>query len=191
MVLGWDASAEDHLHEIRIMGGGVDTWGRLPHQPSGWGSEYSVIYRTDGQAFITGLIAGTEYRFAVRAAQERDSSEMMDHSPWSEVVTLTTPGVRPANAPGSATAPALKAPPEDLMAVVDGTTVNLSWTAATNPNYTSQRLLRRVAGVSPIQWTEIPLALDATTYMDMGLTSGVTYRYRVRAYKDSGNWGEE
>ena len=191
VVLGWDAAAEDYLHEIRIMGGGLATWGRLPHQPSVWSSEYSVLYPTDVQAFITGLIPDTEYRFAVRAARERNSREQLDYSPWSNVVSLTTPSVRPATAPGAATAPPLKAPAKHLMAVVDGTTVDLSWTAATNPNYTSQRLLRRVAGVSPIYWTEIPLELDVTTYTDTGLTSGVTYRYRVRAYKDSGNYGEE
>ena len=78
------------------------------------------------------------------------------------------------------------------MAAVDGTTVNLSWTATTNPNYTSQRLLRRVAGVSPIDWTEIPLAdVNVTAYTDMGLTSGTTYRYRVQGCKDNGNCGQE
>ena len=191
VVLGWKAATEGCLHEVRIMGGGFDTWVRLPQQPSGWDSEYSVIYPRNGLAFITGLIPGTRYHFAVRTLKERDSSEQLDRSPWSEVVSLTTPGVRPASAPGSVTAPVLKAPPVDLVAVVDGTTVTLSWTAATNPNYTSQRLLRRVAGVSPVVWTEIPLAVDVTTYTDAGLTSGVTYRYRVRAYKDSGNYGEE
>ena len=142
-----------------------------------------VRYFDGSGAFIAGLIPGTQYRFAVRAARERDSSDMLDHSPWGDVVTLTMPGVRPASAPGSATAPALKAPPTGLMAVVDGTTACLSWTAATNPNYTSQRLLRRVFGVSPIQWTEIPIGVGVTTYTDVGLTSGVTYRYRVRGYK--------
>ena len=145
-----------------------------------------------GDAIVAGLIPGTEYRFAVRAARMRDSRNELDYSPWSKPVTVTTPGVRPSDAPGDATAPTLKAPPEDLMAAVDGTTVNLSWTAATNPNYTSQRLLRRVAGVSPIIWTEIPLAdANVTAYTDTGLTSGTTYRYRVRAYKDSGNYGGE
>ena len=193
VVLGWDAAAEDYLHEIRIMGGGLATWGRLPYQLSGWSSEYSVLYATDGQAFITGLIPDTEYRFAVRAARGRNSREQLNYSPWSNFVSLTTPGDRPANAPGSATAPVLKAPPEGLVAVVNGTTVNLSWTAATNPNYVRQVVFRRVAGVSPMQWTEIPVGLNETTYTDTGLTSGITYRYRVRSYKqlvDGKLWGE-
>ena len=192
VLLGWDAAAEDYLHEVRIMGGGLATWGRLPYQPSGWSSEYSVLYPTDGQAFITGLIPGTEYRFAVRAARERNSISDLDHSSWSNVVSLTTPGVRPATAPGAATAPPLKSPAEDLMAVVDGTTVDLSWTVATNPNYVRQVLFRRDFAVNPIQWTEIPVGLNDATYSDTGLTSGITYRYRVRSYKQlvGGNYGE-
>ena len=192
VMLGWVEAALGYRHEVRVIGGGIDTWGRLPHQPAGWGSEYSVLHPNNSQAFITGLIPGTEYRFAVRSVKELGTDVKMDRSPWSKPVTVTTPGDRPSGAPGSDAGPALKAPPEDLMAVVNGTTVELTWTATTNPNYTSQRLLRRVAGVSPIDWTEIPLAdVDVTTYTDTGLTSGVTYRYRVRAYKDSGNYGEE
>ena len=205
--LEWDAPFGRNLYEVRVKGGGASDWKRLPFQPAGWSSAYSATYFggyrpvgdiTDplvlaGQAIVAGLIPGTEYRFAVRAVLERDtgSGKQLYRSPWSKVLTVTTPGVRPANAPGSAAAPALKAPPVDLVAEVDATTVTLSWTAATNPNYTSQRLLRRAAGVRPVVWTEIPLAVDATTYMDTGLTSGVTYRYRVRAYKDNGRHGEE
>ena len=183
--LRWDFPLGSYLYEIRVKGGGAESWKRLPFQPPGWNSPYSARFFGGhqrvggnfflvGDAIIAGLIPGTEYHFAVRAARERDTGigEKLERSPWSEVLTVMTPGVRPAGAPGSDTAPKLKAPPGDLMAVVDGTTVNLSWTAATNPNYTSQRLLRRVAGVSPIEWTEIPLAVDATTYMDTGLTSG-------------------
>ena len=203
--LRWHSPLGSYLYEVKVKGGGADDWKRLSFQPSGWGTPYSARFfgaheRVEdsfvlvGDAIIAGLIPGTEYHFAVRAARERDtgSGERLYRSPWSKPITLTTPGMRPANAPGNATAPALKAPPQELMVEVDGTTVDLSWTAATNPNYTSQRLLRRVAGVSPIAWTEIPLAdVNVTAYTDTGLTSGTTYRYRVRAYKDSGNYGEE
>ena len=191
VVLRWDESGEDYLHEIRMVGGPARDWGRLQFGASGSSSPHVVRYFGGSGVFIAGLTPGTEYHFAVRAAKKRNSSETTDYSPWSKPVTVTTTGTRPADAPGSATAPALKAPPEDLMAEVSGTTVNLMWTATTNPNYTSQRLLRRVTGVSPIQWTEIPLAVDVTAYTDTGLTSGITYRYRVRAYKDNGNYGEQ
>ena len=193
VVLRWDAATDDYLREIRVLGGGASTWQRLPVQSSVSGSPHVVRYFDDSGAFIAGLIPGTQYRFAVRAARERDSSEMLDHSPWSEVVTLKTPGVRSADAPGNAVAPALKAPSTDLMAVVSGTTATLSWTAATNPAYVEQVVRRRDLSVSPPVWTEIDVAWDATSYVDTGLASGKTYRYRVRSYKDRANdrFGEE
>ena len=75
---------------------------------------------------------------------------------------------------------------------MDGTTVDLSWTVATNPNYVRQVVFRRDVAVNPIQWTEIDVGLNDTTYSDTGLTGGVTYRYRVRSYKQlvGGNYGE-
>ena len=71
--------------------------------------------------------------------------------------------------------------------------MSLSWTAATNPNYVEQVVRRRDLSVSPTVWTEIDVGLEDTSYADTGLTSGKTYRYRVRAYKDRANnkYGEE
>ena len=201
--LRWYFPLGSHLYEVRVKGGGADEWKRLPFQPVGWGSEYSARFfgsheRVEdsfvlvGDAIIAGLIPGTEYHFAVRAARKRNSGERLDYSPWSGVVTLTTPGDRPVSAPGQVTAPPLKAPASDLMAVVDGTTVDLSWTVATNPNYVRQVVFRREAGVTPTQWTEIPVGLNDATYSDTGLMGGITYRYRVRSYKQlvDGNYGE-
>ena len=200
--LRWHSPLGSYLYEVKVKGGGADDWQRLSFQPSGWDSEYSARFFGGhervgdsfvlvGDAIIAGLIPGTEYHFAVRASRERNSREMMDYSPWSKPITVTTPGMRPANAPGNATAPALKAPPGDLMAEVDRTTVNLSWTAATNPNYVRQVVRRRDVSVVPEDWTEITVGLDDTAYSDTGLTSGVTYRYRVRAYKSNGHYGQE
>ena len=204
--LRWHSPLGSYLYEVKVKGGGADDWQRLSFQPSGWDSEYSARFfgaheRVEdsfvlvGDAIIAGLIPGTEYHFAVRAARERDtgSGEPLYRSPWSKPITLTTPGVRPVDAPGEATAPTLKAPPEDLMAEVDGMTVDLSWTAATNPNYVEQVVRRRDLSVSPLVWTEIDVGLEDTSYADTGLTSGKTYRYRVRAYKDRANnkYGEQ
>ena len=202
--LRWRSPLGSYLYEVKVKGGGADDWQRLSFQPSGWDSEYSARFFGGhervgdsfvlvGDAIIAGLIPGTEYHFAVRAARERDTgaSERLYRSPWGKPITVKTPGIRPANAPGNATAPALKAPPEDLMAEVDGTTVSLSWTAVTNPNYVRQVVRRRDVSVVPEDWTEITVGLDDTAYSDTGLTSGTTYRYRVRAYKDNGNYGEE
>ena len=82
------------------------------------------------------------------------------------------------------------------MAEVSGTTVNLTWTATTNPYYVCQEVLRRV--IPGGDWVRDPVAIDATSHEDTGLTSGTTYRYRVRAYKGcgddglgTGNFGEE
>ena len=201
VALKWDAPFGSYLYEIRVLGGGASTWKHLPFQPAGWDSRYSARYfgsygrvgdEADrainvGEAIIAGLVPGTEYHFAVRAARERDTGkgEKLERSPWSEVLTVTTPGVRPAGAPGSVTAPKLKAPPMDLMAVVSGTTVNLSWTASTNPNFPHQRLVRRVASVTPIDWTLITVGGTDTAHEDVGLVSGVSYVYRVRAYRDA------
>jgi len=203
VALKWDAPFGSYLYEIRISGGGASPWARLPFKPGGeasprspYSARYFGSYGRAGEAIIAGLVAGTEYHFAVRAARKRNSSEQLDYSSWSNPVTLTTPDVRPAGAPGQATAPALKAPPEDLMAEVSGTTVSLTWTATTNPNYVCQEVLRRV--VPGGSWVRDPVAMDATSYADTGLTSGTTYRYRVRAYKGcdangfgTGNYWEE
>ena len=76
---------------------------------------------------------------------------------------------------------------------MNGTSVDLSWRLGTNPNYVEQVVRRRDLSVRPPVWTEIDVGLADTSYTDTGLTSGKTYRYRVRAYKDraSNKYGEE
>ena len=192
--LRWDAPLGSYLYEVRILGGGADEWKRLPFQPAGWDAPYSARYFGGqqrvggsfvlvGDAIVAGLIPGTEYRFAVRAARERNPSEQLDRSPWSNPVALTTPGTRPSNAPGEAAAPALKAPPEDLIAVVTGTTVNLSWTSGTNPNYDRQVVLRREAVRGAGFGIISTLGTDATSYVDATVESGKTYIYRIKGEK--------
>jgi len=74
-------------------------------------------------------------------------------------------------------------PPSELSAHQTDGGVQLMWTAHTNPNYTVQRVLRRVAGERPLRWTILPVALSATSYLDRTTMGGTTYIYRVQALK--------
>ena len=65
----------------------------------------------------------------------------------------------------------------------------LSWTPGTNPNYTEQNVLRRIAGERPLSWTKVPVDFDASTYTDLSGVSGTTYIYRVEALKSNGKGG--
>ena len=132
------------------VGGTQGSWRRLPVQPKGWAELYEVEFDySKGLAKISGLILGTEYVFQMSAANGDVKS------PWSERVAVKTLGESPANAPALAPVQLPKMPPSNLMVVVDGTTVNLSWTAGENPNYVHQLVRRRVVGVSPLAWTDV------------------------------------
>ena len=192
--LSWSPAADAALYDVRVWDGTVvrgemrGDWRVMPVRPKGWGERYEAEFDYSDIKVgvgLSGLIPGTDYAFYVRGVNGSARSK------WSDRVLVEVPGTVPANAPSLAPIPPPKMPPSSLMAAVDETTVNLSWTAATNSNYTSQRLLRRVAGVSPIDWTEISVGVDDTTYMDTGLTSGTTYRYRVQGCKDNGNCGQQ
>ena len=124
---------------------------------------------------MRGLIPGTGYAFQVRGVNGDK------RSPLSERITVITPGSRPSDAPSLAVIPPPKMPPEGLEATVKGTAVELSWELGTNPNYVCQEVVRRV--IPGGSWVRDPVSVDATSHEDTGLTSGTTYRYRVRAYK--------
>ncbi len=71
-------------------------------------------------------------------------------------------------------------PPDGLSAPAKGTDfIQLAWTDNAD-NETGFRLQRSVAGEA---WTEIAeLGEDSTAYMDIGLTEGTVYEYRIYAY---------
>ncbi|MBC8183194.1 fibronectin type III domain-containing protein, partial [candidate division KSB1 bacterium] len=74
--------------------------------------------------------------------------------------------------------------PSNLNATaVSANQINLTWTDRST-NETGFKIERRVSGGS---WTEIGYKPSGqTSYQDTGLSSGQTYYYRVRAYRDSG-----
>jgi hypothetical protein len=118
----------------------------------------------------TGLTASTSYSYRVRA---EDTSSTL--GPYSSVVTITTPAPIPV-LPGNLTATA-----------ASGTEIDLSWVASTETGGTvSDYLVQRCQGVGCSNFTQIATS-TTTTYKDTGLTTGMSYSYRVQASDAVGN----
>lgn len=123
---------------------------------SGFSTIATVAADVQAYSDTTGLSPGTTYYYRIKA----------DDGPYS-------------NKP-SATTTAFAAPSGLTATMVSGTAIDLAWTdnTSTEDNFKVERSLDGSTG-----WTEIATpAANATTYSDTGLTPGVTYYYRVRAY---------
>ncbi len=68
------------------------------------------------------------------------------------------------------------------------TRIDLSWTDTSN-NETGVQIYKKTGSCSSTNsWVEIKTTgPNITSYSDTGLTSGTTYSYKVRAYKESSN----
>lgn len=79
--------------------------------------------------------------------------------------------------------------PTGLVAtVVSGSQINLSWTASTDSNGVYGYSVERCAGSACSNFAQFADAVSTTSYSDVGLSSGVTYRYRVRAFDPAFNY---
>ena len=187
VTLAWFPRHDAARYEVRIWDGTTSKWRILPVQPKGWGERYEVVFEYGFQevkAGIRGLIPGTGYAFQVRGVNGDK------RSPLSKRITVVTSGSRPSDAPSLAVIPPPKMPPSELEAAVNGTSVGLSWELGTNPNYVRQEVWRREVGVTPLDWTEIAVGLNDTSYTDTGLVGGKQYVYRIRAEKANDKGGE-
>jgi chitodextrinase len=123
----------------------------------------------------TGLVAGTTYRFRVRAADAAGNL-----GAYSSVVNATT------SAAGDTTPPS--APTNLAATAVTTTQISLAWTAATdNVGVTGYRV-ERCQGNNCSNFAQVGTPAG-TTFGDSGLTASTTYRYRVRAVDSAGNLG--
>jgi fibronectin type 3 domain-containing protein len=116
----------------------------------------------------TGLTGGTTYFYRVKAINTVGSSA------YSNITSATPAGV-PA-APSILTA-----------AVASATQINLGWTD--NSNNENNFVVERSFTNSFTAVTSITLPANQTTYSDMGLTTGTTYFYRVKATNAIGSSG--
>ena len=122
----------------------------------------------------SGLTAGTSYSYRVRAT---DAAANL--GPYSNTASATTTSV-------DITPPLA---PSNLVATASGnTSINLTWTAATdNVGVTGYRVERcQGAGCSNFVQVGTPAGI---TFADSGLTAGTSYSYRVRATDAAANLG--
>src|SRR5205823_1838568 len=111
----------------------------------------------------TGLTSGAAYSYRVRA-----TDTAANFSAYSNTATDTT-AVAPPTAPTNLTATAS-----------GGTQINLSWTASSSSIGILNYQIERCQGVACGNFVQVATS-PTTTYADTGLTSGITYTYRVRA----------
>ena len=174
-ILQWDGT---HAPEDSDDSG---TWRFLPFREKGKDDKYTIIWVNDTTATIGNLTDGVEYYYRVRAINATDKTR----SEKTKVMAGTEPADPPNQQP-TPTPPPAKVPPTGLSATINGGNVSLTWTGHTNPNYTTQQVLRRVAGERPIDWTTFSVDLSATSYTDTTAASGTTYIYRAEALKANG-----
>jgi hypothetical protein len=139
-----------------------------------WGETNSAATMRDvgktTQTQVTNLVAGRNYYFYLTAY----NTSGLESNP-SSTVYYTQPQPIPAA-------------PSNLAGIADSDTqIRLQW-RDNSTNETGFRLLRK-AGVSGA-YSTIPLAANATSYADTGLTGGTQYFYKIHAYNASGNSAE-
>ena len=132
---------------------------RSPDGPTGW-TLIGTTVANDSAFTDTGLSGNTAYYYRVRATGE------IAAGPYSAVASATT-----LNAPAA---------PTGLVAtVLSPTSVRLDWSDHAN-NEIGFRVQRSSDGGST--WSNSGIAsANATTHTLAGLTSGITYHFRVRA----------
>ena len=112
----------------------------------------------------TGLTPGITYTYRVRSYNDGGASE------WSNTVSAVTGGVPSA--------------PRDLQAVASGAQIRLTW-RDTSANEAGFKIERKAGSGSFVQIDTVKA--DSTSYTDTGLSAGVVYIYRIRAYNDAGD----
>jgi len=165
--LGWAAATDDigvtGYFVERCTGTGCAGFSQIASLPAS-ASTYSD----------TGLSAGTSYSYRVRATD--GAGNLGGYSPVATTGTQA-PDIQPPTVPGG------------LAATAAGQSqINLSWTASTDNVGVTGYLIERCQGTGCGSFTQVATAGgSATAFVDSGLSSGITYGYRIRAVDAAGN----
>ncbi len=163
IILSWTASTDNvgvvEYHVERCTGSGCANFAEI-------GTSTTNSYSNSG------LTDATTYRYRVRA---RDA--FPNYSGYSGVVMTATPdGSVPTTPTGLAAT------------VASATQINLTWNASTDNVGVTGYAVERCQGASCADFSQIATP-TTNSFNDTTLSSGVTYRYRVRARDAVPNWG--
>ncbi len=122
---------------------------------------------TETSYIDTDVTNDTQYRYTVRAFNIRGESTDSNEVTATPVASTVVP---PA--------------PANLSATAGDTEISLSWDAV--PGATEYYIYRAAAAADPLVRIAEDTTIIVTTYTDIGLTNGTTYRYTVRAVNGIG-----
>ena len=144
-----------------------------------------VVVGTDISTYADiGITAGERYIYRIRAEKINGVGSL------SNQVSISIPG-----AVNTREATDLSVAYHDVIANDSYTRfqyISITWTAPTHPAFHRMQTKRRVAGVTPIAWTNeslvIPLWPGVTRYtrIDFDPAKGETYTYRVDSFNRAG-----
>jgi chitodextrinase len=135
-------------------------------------SNFAEIATTSGTSYSnTGLTDATSYSYRVRA---RDA--FPNYSSFSGVATAATPDGTAPSAPTGLSA-----------SVAAATQINLAWNASNDNVAVTGYAVERCQGASCTNFAQIATP-STNSYSDTTVSSGLTYRYQVRARDAVPNW---
>jgi len=164
--LGWTAATDNvgvtGYRVERCQGVACTTFAEI-------GSSASTTYAD------AGLLAGTPYRYQVRAADA--AGNLGPYSSGADATTAPESDAQPPTAPGTLMATA-----------VSGTRIDLAWGAAQDDVAVTGYRVERCQGAQCTDFVKIATP-TAAAFSDTGLTTSTSYRYVVRATDGAGNLG--
>jgi hypothetical protein len=137
-----------------------------------------------GNAYVTGSTSSDNFPTTAGVFQPQNGGGLEHHDDAfvSKIADSASPPPTPTPNPAPAT-------PNNLVATASSSSqMNLTWTD--NSSNENGFRIERCQGAGCTNFAQIAtIGANTTSYSNTGLAAGTSYRYRVRAYNNSGNSG--
>ena len=166
-----------------------------------WHAALVAVDVSGGSYPVGTLQPETAYSFQIAGAVAGEDGRIAQEG-YSNVVTVTIPAVSKTVEEGESevaegegedtTDPddgKSKRPTDLVAAPGENGSVNLTWTPGKHRREVAQVVRRRVAEIVPAVWTDVEVAVDATSYTDDTVGPGVPYIYRVTIKRNNDKLG--